>query len=412
MHLNLNESSPDRIIRIVIGVVLAALAVTGAASRRPRGRRVGVAAILLVTGVVGFCPLYAILRISTKARAIPTGAAPRLTVRRGRRRRRATPSRRRSSRSCRASSTSPPGSSATRTRREDCAQETIVGAWRRRDQLRDPAGPRGLAPAEPRQPRHRPVAGPPRRARHRRGRGGLARRPVVRGPGARPRARGDARRARGRPARLPVVYRVAVRAPRRARLDRRGDRRRDRRRAAGHQAAPAEGPDDARERPRRGRRAAPGEPRPSRCAAGGPAATSRGTSTASWTQTTRAAVEAHLETCPTCPPLYASLVGVRATLGGLRDPDSVVEDAMALRIRDRLSLARAAGVTCMTDPESDDRGASCGTSAMRPASPIESHEPDRHAGGDLAATLTPGRALDLAVRRRAPRRLARAHGWR
>ncbi len=52
---------------------------------------------------------------------------------------------------------------------------------------------------------------------------------------------------------------------------------------------------------------------------------------------TRAAVEAHLETCPTCPPLYASLVGVRATLGGLRDPDSVVTDAMARRIRDRLA---------------------------------------------------------------------------
>jgi RNA polymerase sigma-70 factor (ECF subfamily) len=53
---------------------------------------------------------------------------------------------------------------------------------------------------------------------------------------------------------------------------------------------------------------------------------------------TRAAVEAHLETCPTCPPLYASLVGVRATLGGLRDPDTVVEDAIAGRIRARLAI--------------------------------------------------------------------------
>jgi len=50
----------------------------------------------------------------------------------------------------------------------------------------------------------------------------------------------------------------------------------------------------------------------------------------------RAGVEQHLASCPTCPPLYASLVGVRAAMGGLRDPDSVVEDEMARRI-----LARA-----------------------------------------------------------------------
>jgi len=49
--------------------------------------------------------------------------------------------------------------------------------------------------------------------------------------------------------------------------------------------------------------------------------------------TTTSAVEAHLESCPTCPPLYASLVGVRATLGGLRDPDTVVEAGIAARVR-------------------------------------------------------------------------------
>ena len=53
-------------------------------------------------------------------------------------------------------------------------------------------------------------------------------------------------------------------------------------------------------------------------------------------EATRAAVEAHLEACPTCPPLYASLVGVRATLGGLRDPDTVIEEAIAARIRGHL----------------------------------------------------------------------------
>lgn len=55
---------------------------------------------------------------------------------------------------------------------------------------------------------------------------------------------------------------------------------------------------------------------------------------------TRQAVETHLASCPTCPPLYASLVGVRATLGGLRDPDSVVEASMAARIAEHLGRER------------------------------------------------------------------------
>ena len=48
---------------------------------------------------------------------------------------------------------------------------------------------------------------------------------------------------------------------------------------------------------------------------------------------TVAAVEDHLAGCPTCPPLDAALVGVRARLEGLRDPDTVVEEAMARRVR-------------------------------------------------------------------------------
>jgi RNA polymerase sigma-70 factor (ECF subfamily) len=52
--------------------------------------------------------------------------------------------------------------------------------------------------------------------------------------------------------------------------------------------------------------------------------------------TTREAVETHLASCPTCPPLYAALVGVRAQLEGLRDPDSVIEAAVSERIRSRL----------------------------------------------------------------------------
>ena len=48
---------------------------------------------------------------------------------------------------------------------------------------------------------------------------------------------------------------------------------------------------------------------------------------------TRSALEAHLGSCPTCPALYAGLVGVRAALGALRDPDTVVPPALADRVR-------------------------------------------------------------------------------
>lgn len=56
---------------------------------------------------------------------------------------------------------------------------------------------------------------------------------------------------------------------------------------------------------------------------------------------TARAVEGHLEGCPTCPPLYASLVGVRAQLGALRDPNSVVPEEIAARIRVSLTARPA-----------------------------------------------------------------------
>ena len=58
-------------------------------------------------------------------------------------------------------------------------------------------------------------------------------------------------------------------------------------------------------------------------------------------QATKSIVEGHLAGCPTCPPLYTSLVGIRATMGELRDTDAVVEDAIARRIRERLALESA-----------------------------------------------------------------------
>mgnify|MGYP000935828796 FL=1 len=54
---------------------------------------------------------------------------------------------------------------------------------------------------------------------------------------------------------------------------------------------------------------------------------------------TRQLLEKHLETCPTCPALYAGIVGVQNALGGLRDPDSVVPPELAVKI----SAAGASG---------------------------------------------------------------------
>jgi hypothetical protein len=65
MKLQINEHPIDRVVRIVIGIVLFALVVTGAVAAPWLYLAGFVGAILLVTGVVGFCPLYAILRLST-----------------------------------------------------------------------------------------------------------------------------------------------------------------------------------------------------------------------------------------------------------------------------------------------------------------------------------------------------------
>lgn len=51
----------------------------------------------------------------------------------------------------------------------------------------------------------------------------------------------------------------------------------------------------------------------------------------------RKRLERHLAGCPTCPALYASIVGVRTALGGLRDPDSVIPPRLAERVRAALA---------------------------------------------------------------------------
>jgi RNA polymerase sigma-70 factor (ECF subfamily) len=50
------------------------------------------------------------------------------------------------------------------------------------------------------------------------------------------------------------------------------------------------------------------------------------------TRRERSLLEAHLESCPMCPPLYAGLVGARDALSARRDSDAVVPSALAARI--------------------------------------------------------------------------------
>ena len=69
MKFEINEAPVDRVIRIVLGIALAAVAVGGAVTAPLLYVVWVVAAIALVTGIVGFCPLYALLRVSTKSRA-------------------------------------------------------------------------------------------------------------------------------------------------------------------------------------------------------------------------------------------------------------------------------------------------------------------------------------------------------
>lgn len=46
----------------------------------------------------------------------------------------------------------------------------------------------------------------------------------------------------------------------------------------------------------------------------------------------RALLEAHWESCPTCPPLYAALADACGAVSRLRDSDAVVPESVAQRI--------------------------------------------------------------------------------
>jgi hypothetical protein len=63
--MKINEGRTDRIIRIVLGIVLLVLGIAVIATGWLEWIVVALSAILLVTGIVGFCPLYALLKINT-----------------------------------------------------------------------------------------------------------------------------------------------------------------------------------------------------------------------------------------------------------------------------------------------------------------------------------------------------------
>jgi len=60
-----NESGLDRIIRVIAGIVLLALYFLGTVTGVLGIVFIVVGAILLLTGLVGFCPLYALLKFRT-----------------------------------------------------------------------------------------------------------------------------------------------------------------------------------------------------------------------------------------------------------------------------------------------------------------------------------------------------------
>jgi hypothetical protein len=65
VKLQTNEAPVDRIVRIVAGLGLVALALSGWLAAPAVYVVWLVAAIALATGIVGFCPLYALLRFGT-----------------------------------------------------------------------------------------------------------------------------------------------------------------------------------------------------------------------------------------------------------------------------------------------------------------------------------------------------------
>jgi uncharacterized membrane protein len=64
--MKLNESNIDRVVRAVVGIALLYLGLGGVLSGTLAIVADVVGAILLLTGAIGFCPIYFALKLSTK----------------------------------------------------------------------------------------------------------------------------------------------------------------------------------------------------------------------------------------------------------------------------------------------------------------------------------------------------------
>ncbi len=69
MKLSRNESTTDRVVRLILGVALGAAVVLGLVAE-PWSYVVGIVAIVLVfTAISGFCAIYALFGLSTKSKS-------------------------------------------------------------------------------------------------------------------------------------------------------------------------------------------------------------------------------------------------------------------------------------------------------------------------------------------------------
>jgi hypothetical protein len=64
--MNTNEAGWDRIVRSIAGIALIVLYLVNVITGAWGIVSVVVGAVLLVTGITGVCPLYALLKVSTK----------------------------------------------------------------------------------------------------------------------------------------------------------------------------------------------------------------------------------------------------------------------------------------------------------------------------------------------------------